>query len=428
VRTFNITALADMSYLQTVNPSTEKVISRFDEISPKEILLKLRSLKKNQLQWKDTTLSTRLEYLKKLCRDLEENSYHYAALISLETGLPLKESLREMDAVLELCRWYQDKALATLNPREFYKPQGIFMVIVPRMHTIYLPFRVIIPTLLSGNTVALKHSSRVPQMSQTIEGIFQKSFPKGLVESFLVSRTYVERIIRYPNIKKVYFFGRTSHRKKIINLSRRHHKQVVAPRMIRNSHVILDDSHLLPAVETLISSRMKMSGQSCMSTTHVFVHSDILKPFLQTIETELSSLEVGDPLEETTQLGPVMTRQEYELLEQMSHKIQKDQSRQEVIFGGKVIKRKGWFFHPTVIVAKTEIQPEISGPVIIVHPFSSSDELKAMYGDLTYTTVTQWQNSTYSPLEPLLSAQRTLYNQPLPHFPYFPEFTEDELV
>lgn len=425
---FLITALADMSYLQTVNPSTEEVISRFDEISPKDILFKLRSLKNNQLQWKDTTLSTRLEYLKKLCQDLEENSYHYAALISLETGLPIKESLREMEAVLELCRWYQDKALATRNPREFYKPQGIFMVIVPRMHTIYLPFRVIIPTLLSGNTVALKHSSRVPQMSQTIEGIFQKSFPKGLVESFLVSRTYVERIIRYPNVKKVYFFGRTSHRKKIINLSRRHHKQVVAPRMIRNSHVIIDDSHLALAVDTLISSRMKMSGQSCMSTTHVFVHTDVLRPFLQTMETELAALDVGDPLEESTHLGPVMTKQEYEYLEELSHTIRQNQTTEELILGGKSMKRKGWFFHPTVIVAKSGIQPEISGPVIIVHPFSTPHELKEMYGDLTYTTVTQWQDIENRSPEAFLSAHRTLYNQPLPHFPYFPESTEDELV
>lgn len=417
-----------MSILQTVNPSTEEVISRFDEISPKDILYKLRSLKKNQLQWKDTTLSTRLEYLRRLCEDLEENSYHYAALISLETGLPIKESMREMDAVLELCRWYQDKALATRNPKEFYKPQGIFMVIVPRMHTIYLPFRVIIPTLLSGNTVALKHSSRVPQMSQTIEGIFQKSFPRGLVESFLVSRTYVERIIRYPNVKKVYFFGRTSHRKKIINLSKRHHKQVIAPRMIRNSHVILDDSHLQPAVESLVNSRMKMSGQSCMSTTHVFVQEDVLKPFLQSMETELSSLDVGNPLEETTHLGPVMTRQEHEYLVSLSEEIQSNPDAREIAFGGKSMKRKGWFFHPTVIVAKTGIQPEISGPVIIVHPFTSPEELKHMYGDLTYTAVTQWQNPDTQPLSPLLLAQRTLYNQSLLHFPYFPESTEDELI
>lgn len=417
-----------MSYLQTVNPSTEEVISRFEEISPKDILFKLRSLKKNQLQWKDTTLSTRLEYLRKLCEDLEENSYHYAALISLETGLPIKESLREMDAVLELCRWYQDKALATRNPREFYRPLGIFLVIVPRMHTIYLPFRVIIPALLSGNTVALKHSSRVPQMSQTIEGIFQKSFPKGLVESFLVSRTYVERIIRYPNVKKVYFFGRTSHRKKIINLSKRHHKQVIAPRMIRNSHVIIDDSHLLQAVETLIISRMKMSGQSCMSTTHVFIHSNVLQKFLQVMENELRTLEVGDPLDESTQLGPVMTKQEYDYLEELTTRLPSKNPDEEIIIGGKSMKRRGWFFHPTVIIAKTGIQPEISGPVLIVHPFSTSEELKEMYGDLTYTTVTQWQDTTSKSPESLLSAQRTLYNQPLPHFPYYPDSTEDVLV
>jgi delta 1-pyrroline-5-carboxylate dehydrogenase len=146
------------------------------------------------------------------------------------------------------------------------------------------------------------------------------------------------------------------------------------------------------------------------------------------VETELSALNIGDPLDENTQVGPIMTSQDCTGIENLLQNAKVNHSNMKVVLGGNRMNRKGWFFHPTIILTEESNQSEVFGPVIFIHPFKTLEHLTLTYGKIQFSTHTQWQEQSSSSQKPIISSQRILINQSISDFPYFPDSTVDELV
>lgn len=301
------------------NPYTSAILFQgtFDTI---DILKdKLALSKTAYFHWKNIPLSQRKLLFGKLAQLIEQEKFPLAKLISEEMGKPIQESTAEIEKCISLVHWYveqadsfmQQSSALKMNEQNTYsyikyESVGSILGIMPWNFPFWQVFRFAIPTLLTGNTVLLKHAPNVQGCSLAMQSIFERSgFPSGIFLSLFASVDDIEMLISSPIIQGVSFTGSEKAGKSVATIAGKYLKKCVLELGGSDPFIVLSDANISNCVKQAIKSRLVNNGQSCIAAKRFIIHADCYDRFMTALSTSLQALKLGDPLLPDTDLGPM---------------------------------------------------------------------------------------------------------------------------
>jgi succinate-semialdehyde dehydrogenase/glutarate-semialdehyde dehydrogenase len=268
-----------------------------------------------------------------------------------------------------------------------FQPIGVVLAIMPWNFPFWQVFRFAAPALMAGNVGILKHASNVPQCALAIEDIFSRAgFVDGAFQTLLVGSGAVEGIIADPRVAAVTLTGSEGAGRSVASAAGKNLKKSVVELGGSDPFVVMPSADLEAAVSTAVTARMINNGQSCIAAKRFIIHEKIYDAFLQAFVARVSAVKIGDPMDETTELGPLATAAiRDELDAQVKASVAKGA---RLLTGGKTLEREGYFYAPTVLVDIPSDAPaasdELFGPVASVFKAKDLTEAIAIANGTTF--------------------------------------------
>jgi acyl-CoA reductase-like NAD-dependent aldehyde dehydrogenase len=348
-------------------------------------------------QWRTTSFEERRQKLRRAAQLLREQKAELARLATLEMGKPIVQAEAEVEKSATGCDYYADHAEEHLSPERIessatesyvaYHPVGIVLAIMPWNFPYWQVWRPLAPAVMAGNALVLKHASNVPQCALAIERIMREAgFPEGLMRTLLVGGRRVEKIIEDPRVRVVTLTGSDETGSQVASTAGRVLKKTVLELGGSDPFIVLPDADLALAAKTAALARNQNNGQSCIAAKRFFVAESIADDFEQRFAEEVRALRVGDPMERTTNIGPLARGDLRNDLEAQVKATIGEGAR--VAVGGDRPFDKGYFFSPTVL---TRVTPEMTafreetfGPVAAVIRVRDDAEAVRLANDSPY--------------------------------------------
>ncbi|NNE47908.1 MAG: aldehyde dehydrogenase family protein, partial [Rhodothermales bacterium] len=239
----------------------------------------------------------------------------------------------------------------------------------------------------AGNGAVLKHASNVPGCALAIESVFVAAgFPNDIFRTLLIGGDEVDRVIRHPVIRAVSLTGSTQAGKAVATSAAAVLKRTVLELGGSDPYVVLEDANLREAVRLCVQSRLINNGQSCIAAKRFIVPKAILAEFEDRFVNEMRSRRVGDPLKETTDVGPLARA---DLRAELHLQVQRSVERgASCLLGGFIPDGEGVFYPPTVLTNVSPGMPayddELFGPVAAIIPVNNDDEAIEVANDSVY--------------------------------------------
>jgi len=360
----------------TKNPASGKLLQTYTPYSEAMVFSMLEHAHAAHLAWRQVPLHERTALLLKLADVLRENSESYARLMTEETGKTIRAARAEIEKCAWACEIYADKAAAWLAEEEIaadgikhrvvIEPLGVILAVMPWNFPFWQVMRFLIPALLAGNGALLKHATNVTGSALKIqEAVNEAGFPKGLFVTLLVSHTVVEQVIAHPLCQGVSLTGSAEAGRAVASVAGRHLKKVVLELGGSDPFIVLGDADIPAAAKAAVIGRFQNNGQSCIAAKRLIVLKEIEEVFTSTLLAEVEKLVVGDPLDEATDIGPLVSEQAAETMEQFVL---------DAVAKGAMVRtggtRQGAYFTPTVLTgvhsAMEVMTQEVFGPILPV--------------------------------------------------------------
>jgi succinate-semialdehyde dehydrogenase/glutarate-semialdehyde dehydrogenase len=361
--------------IQTKNPATGQVIRTFDALSDPEIDARLQRAIEAFRTYRNVAFAARGRMMNAAARLLEEGRRDYARTMTLEMGKPIGAAVQEVEKCARACRFYAEHAerlLADDPPSEpgrsfvKYQPLGPVLAVMPWNFPFWQVFRFAAPGLMAGNVCVLKHASNVPQCALAIEDVFRRAgFPDGAFQTLLVGSDKVARIIDDPRVAAVTLTGSVEAGRSVAAAAGRRIKKSVLELGGSDPFIVMPSCDLPQTVATAVQARVVNNGQSCIAAKRFIVHERIAGEFERRFVERMRSLKVGDPMDESTDVGPLATEDVLQGLEDQVRRTVEAGAR--VLCGGKRLDGPGFFYSPTVLADVPKGTPardeELFGPV-----------------------------------------------------------------
>ena len=230
---------------------------------------------------------------------------------------------------------------------------------------------------MAGNVGLLKHASNVPQCALAIEEIFARAgFPKGAFQALLIGSDAVEGILKDPRVVAATLTGSEPAGRSVAGIAGKEIKKTVLELGGSDPFIVMPSADFDTAVTTAVKARTINNGQSCIAAKRFIVAEEIYNRFEERFVAEMKALRIGDPMDESTDIGPLATSQ---ILDDLIEQVEKAvASGARVLTGGKKLDRPGNFYEPTVLVNVDPSTPvsceEIFGPVAMLFRVANIDE------------------------------------------------------
>lgn len=376
---------------QSINPATGQHLYTIPSISITYALEQTYKSHRAYEIWRNTNFSERAALAKRIGELLKEKRAHFAELMSLEMGKVITEALAEVDKCALACTYYAENGEAILSSNSIatdashsyiaYRPLGVVLGIMPWNFPFWQVLRCAIPTLLAGNAFVLKHASNVPQCAQAIHDLFQEAgFPPHLFENLFIESADIATLIDSPCMVAVTLTGSETAGKSVAEAAGRNLKKCVLELGGSDPFIVLADADIEFAATNAVKGRMINTGQSCIAAKRFIVHESVVDEFTEKVVAKINALMEGNPLEATSQYGP-LARPDLaaELADQVERSIALGA---KVLCGNKVYGESKAWFKPTVMSYVTTNMPvwneETFGPVMPIMAFSTEDEALAI--------------------------------------------------
>lgn len=379
---------------ESVNPATGGTLASYPEASGKEVRDCLHAADAASRAWRQTSFPERAELMRKTAALLRQNASDHARLIALEMGKPIKQGRAEVDKCAAACEFYAANAQAFLAPEPVeagvskscvaFEPLGVVLAIMPWNFPFWQAFRCVVPALMAGNAVVLKHASNVPGCALAIEAVFTAAgFPNGLFRSLLVSSSTANSLIEALEIQAVSLTGSVAAGKAVAAKAGACLKKTVLELGGSDPYVILEDCDLEQTVEACVTSRLINSGQSCIAAKRFIVVEPVRKAFEEAFVARLANEVLGDPLDALTTVGPLARE---DLRRQLQSQVERTiASGGRLLTGGRIPPGEGWFYPPTVLTdvrkGMAAFDEETFGPVAAIIPADDEQEAIALAND-----------------------------------------------
>ena len=318
---------------------------------------------------------------------LETEKHELGKLMTTEMGKPLKAAVGETEKCAWVCRYYAenaerhlaDQVVETDAKKSFvrFQPLGPVLAVMPWNFPFWQVFRFAAPALMAGNVGLLKHASNVPQCALAIEEIFRRAgFAEGTFQTLLIGSDAVEGILNDPRVVAATLTGSEPAGRSVASIAGRQIKKTVLELGGSDPFIVMPSADLEKAVTTAVKARTINNGQSCIAAKRFIVAAEIYDEFERRYVEKMKSLRVGDPMDASTEIGPLATPQLVKDLEEQVRKAVAEGAR--VLTGGKRPDRPGNFYEPTVLVDTDPQSPasceEIFGPVATLFRAANIDE------------------------------------------------------
>ena len=376
--------------ISTTNPATGKELQLFEEISEKELELCLERAAAAFLRQRLTSFEERATCMVRAAQLLDDEQEMVARIMTTEMGKTIKSARAEVAKCARGCRYYADNAQALLadevaDPAAVgavaayarYQPLGVILAVMPWNFPLWQVMRFAAPALMAGNAGLLKHASNVPQTALHIGDLFQRAgFPDGAFQTLLIGSARVERLIRDPRVAGVTLTGSGPAGAAVARVAGETIKPSVLELGGSDAFIVMPSADLEAAARVATTARCQNNGQSCIAAKRFIVHEDVADEFERRFVENMSALTVGDPLEETTDVGPLATKSGRDDVEELvADAVAKGA---KVLCGGERLPGPGWYYPPTVV---SEVVPEmrmykeeVFGPVATLFRVRDIDE------------------------------------------------------
>jgi succinate-semialdehyde dehydrogenase/glutarate-semialdehyde dehydrogenase len=373
----------------SINPTTGETLKEFPSLTDAQIEKKLAGAERAFQEHRRTSFLKRAELMMAVASLLEQEKEKLARIITLEMGKLLSASVDEVMKCARGCRFYAENAerfladepAQTDAARSYvrYQPLGAVLAIMPWNFPFWQVFRFAAPALMAGNVALLKHAANVPQCALAIEEIFCRAgFDEGLFQTLLIESDRVEKLIVDPRVKAVTLTGSDRAGSAVASVAAREIKKSVLELGGSDAFIVMPSADLEEALATGVKARTINTGQSCIAAKRFIVADKIYDDFLRKFVELMRALEIGDPLDERTEIGPLATEA---ILLGLDAQVQKSiAAGAKLLTGGNRIQRAGFFYEPTVLVDVPRESPayrqEMFGPVASF--FRVRDEAEAI--------------------------------------------------
>ena len=315
-------------YMPVMDPSTGRLIAEAPCCTQEEVDSAVAAAAGAFPAWRDTPIPTRIQLMFRFKELLDANLDELTELVATENGKVLSEArgdvLKAIEVVECACAThYLMQGDTTMNVStgydtvSFREPLGVFAAIAPYNFPAMIPMGWMIPfAITTGNTVVLKAASMVPQTaSRMLELLIEAGMPKGVVNMVTCSRVEAETLLTHPAIRGVTFVGSTAVGKHIYETAAGAGKRVQALTEAKNHALVLEDCVLERSVRGIVNSTYGCAGQRCMALPVVCVQESIADEFVALLKTFAQELKIGAAYLPDSQLGPVVSAAQRELIE-----------------------------------------------------------------------------------------------------------------
>ncbi len=382
-------------YVDVIDPTTEKPIQKVVNANEEDVNNAVASAKAAFPEWNKTSPEKRAEYVERILQGIKNKKEDLIAIMIKELGTSrtFAESTqvslaeKEMAATLEEVSSYafeEDVDNATVIKEGF----GVVACITPWNYPLNQIQRKITPALLSGNTVVVKPPNLTPLTALLLaEIIDQAGLPDGVFNLITGNGSETgDFLTSHPDVSVISFTGSTGVGKSLYEKAKTTVKKLVLELGGKSPMIYLKGGDLELAVKKAADTVLHNQGQTCSALTRLFVPEDELERTKEAIKDYYKDIKVGDPDEDDTMVGPVVSADQLETVLGYIEKGKEEGA--EVLVGGNQIDRTGYYVEPTVFVNVTNdmtiAQEEIFGPVLVVITYKTLDEAIELANDSDY--------------------------------------------
>ncbi|MGB9167368.1 MAG: NAD-dependent succinate-semialdehyde dehydrogenase [Nitrososphaeraceae archaeon] len=360
---------------KTINPTTEEIVNEYENMSYENIDKTVIKAKNAFNTWKEN-FKKRDIYLHSFAIEFRKNKENLAKVATMEMGKPIKEARTEIEKCAWTMEYYADNGqvfmtdeIVNTDARKSFitfEPLGVIASIMPWNFPYWQALRFAAPSLIAGNTIVLKPASATVQCGLEIEKIFNKvGLPEGVFQTVVGNSNIAEYLIDSDNVNAVTFTGSVPVGSKVAQRATSQLKKTVLELGGSDPFIVCDDADIDKASAGAVKGRFINCGQSCIASKRFFVVKKVANEFIEKFTQNTEKLHVGDPLDENTDIGPLITLQSLEFIDEVIHSSIKDGA--ELLLGGERLSRKGYFYEPTILKNVTPkmrvAKEETFGPV-----------------------------------------------------------------
>jgi succinate-semialdehyde dehydrogenase/glutarate-semialdehyde dehydrogenase len=384
--------------IATVSPVTGRTLRTFDELTDAELERRIASAADAYQRWRRTPVRDRVAILQRAAQLLEAERAELGRIMTLEMGKTHRSAIDEAVKCASGCRYYADAAEVLLAPeivrhdghetgRVVYKPVGVVLAVMPWNFPFWQVVRFLAPALAAGNVALLKHSSNVPQCALALEDLFRRAgCPDGVFQALLIGSKRVAGVLADPRVAAVSLTGSEPAGMQVASLAGRNIKKSVMELGGSDPFIVLPTADIERAARVAVTARTINNGQSCIAAKRFIVVESVADRFEQRFVDGMRALRVGDPMDPTTDIGPLATASiANDLQKQVDTSIAMGA---RVLTGGRRRPPPGNYFEPTVLTDIPREAPayrdELFGPVASLFRVKDADAAIALANDTTF--------------------------------------------
>jgi len=390
--------------LEDRNPADKgEVIGTFQDSGEADADAAIAAAARAFRRWRLVPAPKRAEYLFRMGEILLKRKEEYAREMTREMGKPIREARGDVQEAIDVCyhlagegrRLHGHTTPSELPNKACFSvraPIGVCGLITPWNFPMAIPSWKLIPALVCGNAVVLKPASDAPLSSYHLVKVCQEvGIPRGVVNYVTGSGAAVGgRLTAHPEVRLISFTG-SSEVGRLVNLACADtFKRASLEMGGKNAMIVMDDARLDLAVDGAVWGAFATAGQRCTATSRIIVHKKVLKDFVDRLVERAGGLKIGDPLQESVDLGPLVN--EAQLKKVMDYvQIGRDEGADPVLGGVRLTKAeygRGFFFPPTIFTGVAPemriAREEIFGPVVCVLAADGLDDALAIANDTLY--------------------------------------------
>jgi len=379
--------------LRVIEPATEQVLAEVPQAGIDETDQAVARAKAAYPAWRAVTPRDRANLMRRIAAAVEQNADRLARLEARNVGKPIADARGEVGMVVDVFNYFAgapERLFGKTIPvaggvdMTFREPLGVVALIVPWNFPLAISSWKVGPALAAGNTVILKPAALTPLTAIELERIaLEAGLPEGVLNVVVgAGRTVGERLVEHPDVAKVAFTGSTEVGKRIGQLAAASIKRVTLELGGKSANIVFADADLEKAAASAPLAVFGNAGQDCCARSRILVERPAVDRFMRALEVAIKALKVGDPLDEATEMGPLISADHREKVSSYVG------DGAPVAIRGSVPTGPGYWFPPTVLspVSNTDraAREEIFGPVVAVIPFEDEADAIRIANDTIY--------------------------------------------
>jgi acyl-CoA reductase-like NAD-dependent aldehyde dehydrogenase len=379
--------------ISVVEPATEEVLAEIPAAGAEEADAAVARARAAFRGWRAVSPPDRSRLLHRLADALQEAHPQLSSLEARNAGKPIVDARGEMQMVVDTFRYYAgspERLLGDTIPVAggvdftFREPLGVVGLITPWNFPLTIAAWKMAPALAAGNTLVLKPAELTPLTALEFERIsLEAGIPEGVVNVVAgPGRVCGQRLVEHPDVAKIAFTGSTEVGRRIAAGAADTIKRVTLELGGKSANVIFADADLEAAAAAAPLAVFGNAGQDCCARSRILVERSAMDGFLAELEGHVHALRVGDPLDEATEMGPLISADQRETV---ASYVPQDAP---VAIRGRAPEGPGYWFAPTVLapVANSDraAAEEIFGPVAVVIPFEGEAEAVRLANETIY--------------------------------------------